>query len=181
MHLPSVLLLAAITVACGCSSGGQSRPTWETAPGVDIPAFSTFGWVDEITAAPNTILESQITDALRSGLTGKGYVETSDAPDVLIGYEILEREVTKQGSPIRLGVGLGSYGGNVGGSVGSSVDVGGKAGVLQLSQLTVRALESGSRREAWIGSTATFEPQPDAALVKRVVADVLKGFPEKRP
>lgn len=181
MYLRIVPLVTSIALLFGCTSGGQSKPTWETAAGVDIPASVSFGWVDGITGSPNTILESRITDALRTGLTGKGYVETAASPDLLISYEIMEREVTKQGSPIRLGVGLGSYGGNVGGSVGSSVDVGGKPGTLQLNQLSIRALDPETRKEVWIGRTATFEPQPDSALVKRVVAAVLKGFPERRP
>lgn len=180
MHLRITLFIVSLALLFGCTSSGQSKPTWESAVGIDIPAFKTFGWADALTGSPNTILEGRITDALRAGLTGKGYLETTDSPDLLIGYEVMEREVTKQGSPIRLGVGLGSYGSNVGGSVGSSVDVGGKTGVLQLNQITVRAMEPGTRKEVWIGNTATFEPQPDAALVQKVVTDVLKGFPEKR-
>ena len=177
MQLRIALLLILLT---GCSSSGQSKPVWESAPGVDIPAFSTFGWVNEITASPNTILETRITAALRDGLLKKGYVDTAVSPDILVSYEIMEREVAKQGSPIRLGVGLGSYGGNVGGSVGSSVDVGGKGGVQQQNQLTVRALDPETRKEAWIGTTATFGPQPETAVIDRVVSGVLKGFPEKR-
>jgi len=180
MRLGVAVIIGLLVLMSGCSSGDQPKPDWDAAPGIDIPAFATFGWVDEISGSPNTILETQISTALRSEFLKKGYVETSDAPDFLVRYETVELELAKQSNPVSIGIGVGSWGSNVGGSVGTSVGVGGKEEVRLKNRLTVRALDPETSQEVWIGITTTFEQRPNAAEIDRVVAGVMKGFPDKR-
>jgi hypothetical protein len=180
MRFRFAVIVSLLFLMSGCSGSSQPKPDWGAAPGVDIPAFTTFGWVSEISGSPNTILETQISNALRSEFLKKGYVETSDAPDFLVRYETVELESTKQSNPVSIGIGVGSWGSNVGGSVGTSVGVGGKEKVLYQNRLTVRALDPETSQEVWIGITTTFEQRPNVAEIDRVVAGVMKGFPDKR-
>ena len=179
MHLRffSILLLLS---AVGCAGSSQPKPDWQSAPDADIPVNSTFGWSDSARAEPVAILDRQIRDALRSQLIGKGYVESSDVPDFVVSYEAIEFEAVKQANPVRIGVGLGTFGGNVGGSVGTSTDVGGKTKVLQQNGVVIRAVDPESRREIWIGTTTSFDERPDAAVVDKAVAGVMEGFPVRR-
>ena len=180
MRFRVAVFISLLILISGCSGSGQPKPDWDAAPGVDIPALTTFGWVDEISGSPNTILEKQISTALRNAFLKKGYVENSDAPDFLVGYETVELESAKPSNPVRIGIGVGTWGSNVGGSVGTSVGVGGKEKVLYQNRLTVRALDPQTSQEVWIGITTTFEQRPNAAEIDRVVAGVMKGFPDKR-
>jgi len=163
----------------GCAGSSAPKPDWEVAPDADIPALATFYWADDISASPNTIMETQISNAVRNELASRGYTESSQTPDFLVSYETLEREKVKQGNPVRLGIGVGSWGGSTGGSVGTSVDVGGDDEVLYENQLVVRALDSENRKELWIGTTTTFDQHPDGAMIEGVVAGVMQGFPAR--
>ena len=148
--------------------------------GADIAAYATFGWIDEFSAAPKTILDQQISNALRNGLRTRGYLETSDMPDFRVGYETIELETTERSNPVRIGFGVGSWGGSSGGSVGSSVDVGGGEEVLLQHQLVVQLVDSRTDEEVWIGTTATFEQHAGAGAIDSVVAELLEGVPSKR-
>lgn len=171
------LLLAAIAGCAGSST--ESKPRWVEAPDADIPAYSTFGWADRSGEPPVTILDNQIRNAIRARLLTKGYVESSETPDFLVGHETFEHDTVQQGSPVRIGIGVGSWGRNVGGSVGTSVDVGDKDKVVQELRVTIRALDPDDSREVWIGTTAPMSAQPDEATVSKTVGDVMKEFPEK--
>ena len=173
----AVLML--LFVFSGCAGGNQPKPDWQTAPDADIPGLSSFGWSGSY-GSPVAILDTQIRDALRAELLKKGYIEASDHPDFLVSYESVESAVVKEANPVRIGIGVGSWGGNVGGSVGTSVDVGGEGEVLQQNRVTVRAIDPTGNRELWIGTTTTFEERPDAGVVNRAIAGVMQGFPARR-
>lgn len=177
-----IAALAALLVSLlGCAGGEQSRPRWSEAPGVDVAGHTTFGWEDRTGKPPVTIVDNAIRDAIRARLVAKGYVESSADPDFLIHHEAIEQESVSQGSPVRLGIGIGTRSGNVGGSVGTSVDVGEKNNVTQQLRVTIRAIDPDDEREEWVGTTAAMPGQPDPKAVDRAVAGVMKGFPDKRP
>ncbi|MEQ8859131.1 MAG: DUF4136 domain-containing protein [Pseudomonadales bacterium] len=163
----------------GCAGGEGSKPRWSEAPEIDVAGYSTFGWSDRTGKPPVTILDNQIRNAVRAELVAKGYVESSDAPDFLVHHEPVEQETVKQGSPVRIGIGIGTRSGNVGGSVGTSVDVGEKDQVVQQMRVSIRATTP-DEREAWIGTTAVMAERPDEETVDRAIAGVMKGFPDRR-
>jgi hypothetical protein len=171
-------LSLSLMLAVGCASSTDSKPTWTQAPEADIAGYTTFGWEED--EAPATILDNQIRNAIRSDLVTKGYVESSDAPDFLIDHEAVEHDAVERGNPVRIGVGVGSWGGHVGGSVGTSVDVGDKDKVVQQLRLTIRAVDPDERREVWVGTTAPMNERPDASAVANAIGALLKEFPAKR-
>ena len=178
VRFSTVVLLAAFLVGCA-STPSEQKPEWTAASGVDITTNSKFWWIDELRASPNTILDTQISGALRGQLKQKGYTEQPETPDMLISYETLELEIVKKANPMRIGFGMGSWGGNSGGSVGSSVDVSGDDEVRYQHQIVIRVVDAKSDQEIWIGTSTTFDQTPDDATINNAVAGVMAGFPAR--
>jgi hypothetical protein len=176
-HSLAFALLLALLLGC---AGARPKPDWATAPDADIAALATFGWETPAREAPRTILAGQIREALAAELAEKGYVQSEDAPDLVIGYEIATQEAVQSKSPVTVGFGVGSWGSNVGGSVGASVPVGGKAEPRLENRVTIRAVDPQANRELWIGTTTTLDQTADAKAVASAIAGVMKGFPDRR-
>ena len=178
------LRIASITTvlitALGCAGSTDSKPHWVEASDVDIPAFTTFGWASGADTRPAAILDRQIRDAIRVQLAQKGYRESTDAPEILVDHETIEQDAVEQGNPVRIGIGVGSWGGNVGGSVGTSVDVGEKDRIVQELRVNIRVLALSEDREVWNGTTAPMEERPNSDAIERAVACLLREFPDKR-
>ena len=170
--------LAVVYAAVGCAGIGGPKAEWATAPDVDLGAFSTFDWADGSRDTPQTILDSRVRDALRDELVTKGYEQSSDAPDFLIGYETVEHERGQRSSPLTIGIGVGTWGSRVGGRVGTTVGVGGGEADLRY-RLAIRALEADGSRELWVGATSTFELPPEERAIDRAVSGVMRGFPDR--
>jgi hypothetical protein len=164
----------------GCAGIGGPKAEWATAPDVDLPAFSTFDWADGPSGTPQTVLDSQVRNALRAELLKKGYEESPDAPDFLVSYEAVEHEMGQRSSPVTIGIGVGTWGRHVGGRVGTSVGVGGGGDPNLRYRLAIRAIDPDRSRELWVGATTTFELPPEARVIDRAVAGVMRGFPGKR-
>jgi Domain of unknown function (DUF4136) len=174
------LMLAVLLSLLGCESSAPKTDSM-TAPGSDVPGYTTFGWASTGAQAPMTILDTNIHDAIRAQLLAKGYVEADEAPDFRVAFDVSAYETTKKSSPMRIGVGVGSWGGNVGGSVGTSVPVGGGGGEATTNRLTIRAVDAKSTKEVWVGTTISDIKQGlDRNAVDQAVAATLKSFPRRR-
>jgi hypothetical protein len=176
-----VLMLALVLSLLGCTSSAPKTDSM-TAPGSDIPGYRTFGWASATAQAPMTILDTNIHDAIRAQLLAKGYVEADEAPDFRVAFDVSSYETTKKSSPMRIGVGVGTWGGNVGGSVGTSVPVGGGGGEpATQNRLTIRAVDAKSTKEVWVGTTTSDIKQGlDRNAVDQAVAATMKKFPRRR-
>lgn len=176
LRLASVLVV--LLAALGCAGLGRPKPEWSTAPDVDFASLSTYAWVDR-RGETQTVLTSQIRSALAAELQDKGYEHSPDAPDFLIEHEVVEHDRGRSSSPVRIGIGIGTWGRHVGGSVGTSVPVGG-GDPGQSYRLMIRAIEPDPRRELWVGGTTSFELPADAQVIDRAVSGAMRGFPGTR-
>jgi hypothetical protein len=167
-----------LTTALGCSTP-DSAPHWVEASDIDVAAFTTFGWASGAETLPAALIDRQIRDAIRAQLVGKGYQESARTPEFLVEHETLERDAVEQGNPVRIGIGVGSWGGNVGGSVGTSVDVGEKDRVVQELRVNIRVLARSEDREIWNGTTAPMAERPGAEAVERAVTSLMRNFPDR--
>ena len=88
----------------------------------------------------------------------------------------------KASNPVRIGVGMGSWGGNIGSEVSASVPIGSEGvTTTQETRLTIRAVDQKSNREVWVGTTTGDIKQGlDAGVVEKAVAGMLDGFPARR-
>jgi hypothetical protein len=180
----AVLLGAA---ALGCASGAPPGTSSTTAPGTDVAAYTTFAWqaAGDPSQGPVTILDANIQQAIRERLLEKGYQEVATDPDLRISFERTTAVVEKASkpSPVRIGVGVGSWGGPIGGGVGTSVPVGRSGGAVteQETRLTIRAVDPKANREVWIGSsTGEIAEDLEKGAIEKIVAGTLAEFPKKR-
>ncbi len=181
---------AALVLSCallGCASGGPSNTSSATAPGTDIAAYSTFGWqaASDPSKGPLSILDANIQQAIRAELIEKGYREVANDPELRISFERTTSVVEKASkpSPVRIGVGVGSWGGPVGVGAGTSVPVGrsGGAETEQETKLTIRAVDPKTNQEVWVGSsTGEITEDLEAGAINKVVDGTLAEFPNKR-
>jgi hypothetical protein len=175
-------------VLLGCASGPwQTEST--TAPGADIAAYASFGWrsasdgAGDATEPPLSIPDANLLrNAIRAQLIEKGYREVEETPDFLVGFEATAHVKEKAPNPIRIGVGMGSWGGNVGGGVSTSAPVGSEGvTTTRETRLTIRAVDQKSNQEVWVGTaTGEIEPGTDADAVEKAVAGTLERFPARR-
>jgi hypothetical protein len=176
-------VLACVLLACASGSGAKTEAT--AAPDVDLAAYSSFS-VRSTTPReqPLSILDARVRDAIRSELVAKGFREVEDGPDLEVTFDTADyvEEKTK-GSPMRIGVGIGSWGGNVGGGVGTSMPVGRESVVAEHeTRITVRAVDPRANREVWVGTAAGLAGGDLASgEVEKAVARTLADFPPKRP
>jgi hypothetical protein len=177
-----MLALGAATLLGGCASQPK-QPQSMRDPQADFDAFKTFGWYrdanPDAAAPPVSLLDSNIRAALKAELTRKGYQEAAAgaAPDLQVDYETARAEKIKS-NPIRIGVGVGSWGSSGGGgvSVGSpgarSVDEG---------TLVVHVIDPKRKAEVFEGraSRELNKSNADPAVVQSAVADALRDFPAR--
>jgi hypothetical protein len=173
-----------LLLALACAGGGRWKTESATAPGADLAAHASFGWLAACPGgeAPLSIAEANVRNAVRKQLVAKGYREVEASPDLRIGLEIATQARERTREPVRVGVDVGSWGGNVGGSVGASVPVGSE-GVTTVAEtrITIRAVDPGDARELWIGSaTGELREGLDASAVDQAVAAALADFPARR-
>jgi len=178
-----VLLLALL----GCASGAPSKRESVTAPGADLAAYSTFGFqpAGEGPAGsqpPLSIPDANVQNAIREQLVEKGYREVAKQPDLLFSFETSAYVAEKISNPVRIGVGVGSWGSNVGGGVSTSMPVG-KEGVTTATEtrLSIRAVDQKSNREVWVGTASGGIGQGlDADTVAKAVDRTMADFPSRR-
>ena len=174
-------------VLLGCATGAPAKRESVTAPGADIAAYSSFTWASasespSASQPPLSIFDANIHDAIRKQLIEKGYREVEDEPDFRIGFETAAYIAEKVSNPVRIGVGVGSWGSNVGGGVSTSVPVGPEGVVsAQETRLSIRAVDQKSNREVWVGTaTGGITEGLDAGAVEKVVSRTMAEFPDKR-
>jgi hypothetical protein len=175
--------LALATLASGCASAPPQAVSMQS-PQANFAAFRTVGWgaAPEAQGAdrPLSIVDSDIREAIASGLQRKGYEAAADGttPDMVLHYETGKAEVTK-GSPIRIGIGVGSYGSSGGVGVGTSSS--GTRSVME-GMLTLSVIDPAQNVEVWNGRVSRElgnNGTPNAALIRSAVADLLRDFPAR--
>jgi hypothetical protein len=182
-NLPSLVLLG---VLLGCA-GGATQTRSATAPGADVAGYTTFGWqpASDPEQGALSILDANLQEAIRARLIEKGYREVESNPELRISFERTTVVVEKASkpSPVRIGVGVGSWGGPVGVGAGTSVPVGGSGGAVteQETTLTIRAVDPRTNREVWNGSsTGEIVEDLEKGAIEKIVAGTMAEFPNKR-
>jgi len=176
-----------LVLLLGCASGAPPKREAVTAPGADLAAYATFGWqpagaASRAAEAPLSIPDANVQDAIRAQLVEKGYREVESQADFLVSFETSTYLAEKTSNPVRIGVGMGSWGSHVGGGVSTSMPVG-KEGVTtdQETHLSIRAVDRKSNREVWVGTASGGMGQGlDADSVAKAVAKTMKDFPSRR-
>jgi Domain of unknown function (DUF4136) len=174
----------AITVAgfaAACASPPPKPPETMRDPSVNFTNFKTFGWsaggTVDAADAPLLLLDANIRAAIVDVMKRKGYVEApaGTTPDLRIVYETAKAEKLEN-NPVRVGIGVGSWGGNMGGSVNV-----GSPSIRNFTEgtLVVHAIDTARNTEVWQGrvSGKITNGSVEAAAIHQAVARAMADFP----
>jgi hypothetical protein len=177
---PAVLLVvAAALAACATTSTPERRSMQD--PGADFGSYRSFAWRQPLAEgaddAPLRMLDVNIRNAVTAELVKRGYAEDAAAPQFYVAYETAMTDKVKS-SPVRFGIGMGSWGGNVGGSVSMGTP---SVQNYQEGELIVRAIDAGRNTEVWYGTVSgeVDRSKLDADAVARAVAVAMQDFPTR--
>jgi hypothetical protein len=172
--------LLAVTLVAGCASP-PPRPETMRDPGANFAAYRTFGWTaggtTEATEAPVRLLDANLRAAISDVMKRKGYVEApaGTTPDLRLAFETASAEKIEN-NPVRVGVGVGSWGGNFGGSVnmGSPSIRNYKEGTL-----VIHAIDNARNAEVWQGrvSGKVTKGSLEPAAINQAVMTAMADFP----
>lgn len=178
----STWIAAALTVLlAGCASA-PPEPESMRDPQADFASYRTFGWLKESDGtadAPLRMLDGNIRAAIAAELSRRGYVEApaGTAPDLRIGWQTARAEKLEN-NPVRVGIGMGSWGGNFGGSVSMGSP---SVRSYQEGTLVIHAVDARRNAEVWQGrvSRKITKGSVEPALVSQAVAAAMKDFPAR--
>jgi hypothetical protein len=173
-------LLAGLVVA-GCAAA-PPQPESMRDPSADFSSFATFSWAPNPGAdgadQPLRLLDQNIRAAIAGEMRRLGYSQDDASPDLRIAYETAS--ATKiEDNPVRVGIGMGSWGG----SFGSSVNVSSASlRNYQEGTLVIHAIDVARNAEVWQGrisgrlSKGNLEP----AAVTAAVQAAMRDFPARQ-
>ena len=174
--------LATTIVLAGCATPPPAAETMRD-PQANFAAYRTFGWTTGATVdgtdAPLKLLDGNIRSAIAAELQRRGYTEApaGTTPDLRVTYETASAQKIEN-NPVRVGIGVGSWGGNIGGSINV-----GSPSVrnYQEGTLVVHAIDTARNAEVWQGrvSTKITKGSTEPAAVAQAVAVAMKDFPRK--
>jgi hypothetical protein len=178
-----IVAFVAFVALGGCVTSAAPEPESMRDPQANFSAYSTFGWT--ATSAPDAndeplkLMDSNIRTAIAAEMKRRGYVEApaGTSPDLRLTYDTASADKIEN-NPVRVGIGVGSWGGNFGGSVnvGSPSIRNYKEGTL-----VVHAIDSARNAEVWQGRVSgkltrgSLEP----AAIAQAVAAAMKDFPAR--
>jgi hypothetical protein len=173
------LALCAALLLGACASP-PPQPESVRDPGAPWASYATYGWspapgVDG-TDPPLLMLDQNIRRAIAGELQRRGYTESA-TPDLRIAYQTTRKDVVES-SPVRVGVGMGSWGGNFGGSV----NVGSPSlRNYQEGTLVIHAIDNARNAEVWQGrvSGKITKGSTEPAAVTTAVQAAMRDFPER--
>ena len=183
MKLRSLIAVAAMTLAAACASAPSEPQTLREAQ-ADFSTYRTFGWHaaaagNEGGGKPASIVDGYVKTAIANELKAKGYVEAPEgtAPDLTVDWETASAKKLKN-NPVRIGIGVGSYGSSGGGSVGV-----GSSSVKEVKEgsLVVHVIDPARETEVWRGSIerelGKEGVQPE--VVQGAVSELMREFPAR--
>jgi hypothetical protein len=185
MNQPLRRFALALTVLALVSCATASKPDVQSQsdPGTNLAAWRSFAIKSDaggrVGDEPMRMLDVSIQNALRDEFTRRGYELVTENPQFLVTYDIAAEDKVKS-NPVRVGIGIGSWGGSGGGSVNV-----GSSGVSSYREgrLVVHVLDAAANREVWVGSIIgkVNKNGIDADAVAQVVATTLKDYPPRAP
>jgi glucose dehydrogenase len=179
--LAAGVLVAGLLSVAGCATQAPAEPQSMRDPQANFAAYRTFGWdaggAVDAADAPLKLLDGSIRAAIAAELNRRGYVAAADGatPDLRIVYETTSAEKLEN-SPVRIGVGVGSWGSHVGGSVNV-----GSPSVRNYREgtLVVHAIDTARNAEVWQGrvSKKVTKGSTEPAAIAQAVGVAMKDFP----
>jgi hypothetical protein len=176
----SGLALCAALLLAACASSPPQPESMRDAS-ANWASYATFGWAPapgvDGNDQPLQLLDRNIRSAVAAELQRRGYVESATNPDLRIAYQTTSKDVVES-NPVRVGVGIGSWGGSFGGSVNV-----GSPSVRNYREgtLVIHAIDAERNAEVWQGrvSGKITQGSTEPAAVTTAVQAAMRDFPAR--
>jgi hypothetical protein len=168
----------AVLALGGCASA-PPQPESMLDRSVDFNSFQTFGWAPSPgvngTDQPLMMVDQSIRSAIAAEMRRRGYSESAQDPDLRLAYETSSAEKVES-RPVRIGIGVGSWGGSGGASVSSGSP---SVRSYRESTLVIHAIDAARNAEVWQGriSTRLTPGSTGTAAVTTAVQAAMRDFP----
>jgi len=176
---PGLAIVAALLLG-GCAAA-PPQPESMRDPSADFAAYSTYGWAPSPgvsgTDQPLLLLDQNIRRAIAAEMQRRGYAESADDPDLRMAYDTASADKVES-NPVRVGIGVGSWGGSFGGSVNVSSP---SVRNYREGTLVIHAIDVARNAEVWQGrvsgriTNGSLEP----AAVTSAVQAAMRDFPAR--
>lgn len=182
----AVAAAMSLGLLAGCATSSDAQPESMRDPQADFGAYRTFGWqgtgatADAASEEPLKLLDSNVRAAIAAELQKRGYVEApaGATPDLRMAYETASADKLEN-NPVRIGIGVGSWGGNMGGSVNV-----GSPSVRNYREgtLVIHAIDAARNAEVWQGrvSKKITKGSLEPAAIAAAVATAMQDFPIRK-
>jgi len=175
------LALAATALAAGCAAP-PPQPESLRDREASWASYATYGWAAAagIDGAdqPLLLLDQHVRRSIAAEMGRRGYTESAGNPDLRIAYETASAEKLEN-NPVRVGIGVGSWGGSVGGSVNV-----GSPSVRNYREgtLVIHAIDVARNAEVWQGriSSRLSRGSTEPAAIASAVATAMRDFPARQ-
>lgn len=165
----------------GACASAPPQPESIRDPNANWSGYASFSWGPGPAAdgneQPLSMFDQNIRRAIAAEMQRRGYVESATNPDLRITYQTASKDVVES-NPVRIGVGLGSWGGNFGGSinVGSPSLRNYREGTL-----LIHAIDTARNAEVWQGriSNRLAKGSTESELVASSVSAAMRDFPAR--
>lgn len=170
----------ALSLAASCASSPPAPESMRD-PTADFTGYRTYGWippggVGEV-EGPLLLLDRNIRTAIAAEMTRRGYVEDQTNPNLRIAYETASADKIES-NPVRVGVGVGSWGGSFGGSVNV-----GSPSVRNYREgtLVIHVIDAGRNAEVWQGSISgrLTKGSTEPSAIATAVSTAMRDFPAR--
>ncbi len=148
--------------------------------GTDFSTYKTYKWVQAPKSEyPNSILDSQIKQAIESQLALKGLSKTEDNPDLYVIYQVAVNQ-EKQWNSYSTGGDYWGWGGWRGwGGMGTTTTT---TSTINIGTLNVDLYEVVSKKQIWRGQASKTlgsgkDPQKVNKNLNKAVAKLFKKYP----
>ena len=169
------------TLLLGACASPPPQPESMHDPEAPWATYATYGWspapgVDG-NDPPLLLLDQNIRNAIAGELRRRGYAESAD-PDLRIAYQTTSKDVVES-NPVRVGVGMGSWGGSFGGSVSVSSP---SLRNYREGTLVIHAIDNARNAEVWQGrvSGKISQGSTEPAAVTTAVQAAMRDFPSRK-
>src|SRR5262245_30388291 len=172
------LMAGLLLVWCAAASAQDIR--FNFMPGTDFSKYKTYKWVRVPNAQyPNSILDTQIMQAIDSQLATKGLTKTEDNPDLYVTYQVaVDQE--KQWNSYSSGGDMWGWGGWGGWGGMSTTTTTSKT--INIGTLNVDLYDVPTKKQVWRGAASKTlgsgkDPNKVNKNLNKAVAKLFKKYP----
>jgi len=179
IRISHALMIVGVLFAWSVAASAQDIK-YNFLQGTDFSKYKTYKWVKVSNAQyPNSIVDSQIMQAVDSQLATKGLTKTEDNPDLYVIYQVAVNQEKQWNSYSTGGSpwGWGGWGGWGGMSTTTTTSQ-----TINIGTLNVDLYDVGTKQQVWRGEASKTlgsgkDPQKVNKNLNKAVAKLFKKYP----